>query len=67
MKIEDYKEGIYINKNGEDIVEIVYKTTDDNIPQFISDEFHRYMISIYATRKRSYSYFMKNYVFCCEF
>lgn len=67
MKIGNYKEGIYINKNGGDIVEIVYKTTEDNKPHFISDKFYDYTVIYCPTVELVEVCFMQNYLFCCEF
>jgi hypothetical protein len=63
--LNEMKEGVYINKNGEDIVEIVFKYLDTNDPFFLSDFFHP------ATQRfgidDKIKYLEDNYLFCCEF
>jgi hypothetical protein len=58
-------EGIYINKNGEDIVEIPFKSLDsNNTPVFFSDVF--YGITKGYSFEALMKYFEENYLFCCE-
>jgi len=67
MKIQDYKEGIYINKNGGDIVEMVFKFTSNNLPFFAGDLFAEKARSDGMSNQQVCDYFMENYAFCCEF
>lgn len=66
MKIQDFKEGIYINKDGRDIVEIVFKFMPSNRPLFIGDDFSIYSRINKLSSLGRLNYFMENYVFCCE-